>query len=170
MLVLDNALDLNEDVLYRTCASICAQNPQELLSTRHGKEKVLPVIMPDNISDGASIVIVIISMYYGVKLVRLSREMEFVALKGGRAPYYIMVGMGFLALNRIFDLLAENFFAEIVGNELATTLDDPPALLAALFTFLGLRNMYEVYRKGSTLSKGSKVEEIWTTESSKASD
>ena len=126
-------------------------------------------IIPDNISDAASIIIVAISLYYGVKLVRLSRDMEFVALKGGRAPYYIMAGMGFLAINRIFDLLAENVLTDLVGSEFAPTLDDPPALLAALFIFLGLRNMYEVYRKGSSLSKDSETEEIWTTES-KTSD
>lgn len=126
--------------------------------------------MPDNISDIASIIVVAMSLYYGVKLVRLSREMEFVALKGGRAPYYIMVGMGFLAINRIFDLLAENVLTDLVGSDLATTFDDPPALLAALFIFLGLRNMYELYRKGSISSENSNTEEIWITESSETSD
>jgi hypothetical protein len=119
----------------------------------------------DNFTDLASIIIVIISLYYGVRIVRLSEDMEFVALKGGRAPYYIMAGMGFLALNRLLDFLSEPFLETMFGEEIALTFDDPPAMLAALFIFLGLRNMYAIYRKGSELKKGAKPEEIWKTES-----
>lgn len=122
----------------------------------------------DNITDLASIIIVILSLYYGVKIVRLSEEMEFVALKGGRAPYYIMAGMGFLALNRLFDFLADPYLSSIFGEDIALTFDDPPAMLAALFIFLGLRNMYAIYRKGSELKRNPKSEEIWKTETSKS--
>jgi len=121
------------------------------------------VFVPDNISDVASIIVAIVSLHYGMKLVRLSKEIEFVTLKGGRAPYYIMAGLGFLALNRIADLLAENILTDLVGSEFATVFDDPPALLAAVFIFLGLRNMYEIYRKsGTPKTRDPSSEEIWT--------
>jgi len=93
--------------------------------------------------------------------------MEFVALKGGRSPYYIMTGLGFLALNRISDLLAESVLTDLVGSEFATVFDDPPALFAAIFIFLGLRDMYVIYRKGGTLkTKDPSSEEIWAVEKS----
>ena len=119
----------------------------------------------ENITDLASLVVVFVSIYYGIKIVRLSKEIEFVALKGGRAPYYIMVGMGFLAINRIADLLAENILTDLVGSEFATVFDDPPALLAAIFIFLGLRNMYEIYRKSDMpKTRDSRSQEIWAVE------
>jgi len=118
------------------------------------------LIIIENIADLASLLLVSITIYLGFKIVRLSREMELVALKGGRAPYYIITGVFFLGLNRLLDFLAEPL-SPILGEEISLALDDAPGALAALFIFFGLRNMYLLYRKSS--NKGAKVtaEELW---------
>lgn len=118
------------------------------------------LIIIENITDFASLVLVSITIYLGFRIVRLSREIELVALKGGRAPYYIITGVFFLGLNRLLDFLAEPL-SPIVGEEISLTLDDAPGALAALFIFFGLRNMYLLYRKSSKKAEEFTAEELW---------
>ena len=118
------------------------------------------LIIIENITDFASLVLVSITIYLGFRIVRLSREIELVALKGGRAPYYIITGVFFLGLNRLLDFLAEPL-SPILGEEISLTLDDPPGALAALFIFFGLRNMYLLYRKSSKKAGEFTAEELW---------
>jgi len=110
------------------------------------------------------VVVVAIAIYYAYKIVRLSREREFVALRGGRAPYYIILGLIFLELDRVFDLLT-NYLSGIFGYQITVTFNDPPAALAAVFIMLGLREMYTVYLKDSKLAMSvPSPQEIWESE------
>jgi hypothetical protein len=103
-------------------------------------------------------------MYYAVKIVRLSDKFEFVALKGGRAPYYLVLGLIFLEIDRLFDLFT-NLFSRVFGYPIAITLNDPPSALSAFFIFLGLREMYVVYIRNSKAKKPvPSHQEIWETE------
>ena len=124
-------------------------------------------IVPDDITNSISVVVVLISIFYGYKIVQLSRQYEFVALKGGRAPYYIIIGLVFLLLDRIFDLLT-NYLSTIFGMQLTVTFNDPPAMLSGVFILLGLREMYVIYRKGSKRRniETPRGEDIWRTEDS----
>lgn len=130
---------------------------------------LLPVIfgyqvVPDDITNSISVVVVLIAIYYAVKIVRLSDKFEYVALKGGRAPYYIVIGLVFLELDRIFDLLT-NWLATIFGYQITVTFNDPPAALAGFFIALGLREMYVVYIRNSKVKKQAPThEQIWETE------
>lgn len=122
-------------------------------------------IQPDDITNSISVVVVGVAIYYAVKIVRLSDKFDFVALKGGRAPYYIVTGMIFLEMDRVFDLL--NNFLLILGFSYqdVTTFNDPPASLAGFFIALGLREMYVVYIKNSKVKKPVPAHnEIWETE------
>jgi hypothetical protein len=108
---------------------------------------------------------VAVAIYYAVKIVRLSDKFDFVALKGGRAPYYIVTGMIFLEMDRVFDLL--NNFLLILGFSYqdVVTFNDPPAALAGFFIALGLREMYVVYIKNSKMKRSVPAHnEIWETE------
>lgn len=120
--------------------------------------------VPDDFTNSISVIVVAIAIYYAYKIVRLSRGREFVALKGGRAPYYIILGLIFLELDRVFDLLT-NYLSSIFGYQVVVTFNDPPAALAAVFIMLGLREMYVVYEKESELEKSvPSSQEIWETE------
>lgn len=120
--------------------------------------------VPDDFTNSISVIIVAIAMYYAYRIVRLSRGREFVALKGGRAPYYIIVGLFFLELDRVFDLLT-NYLSAIFGYQVVVTFNDPPAALAAVFIMLGLREMYVMYERDSELEKNvPSSQEIWERE------
>jgi hypothetical protein len=104
------------------------------------------------------------AIYYAVKIVRLSDKFEFVALKGGKAPYYIVLGLLFLELDRLLDL-SSGYLSATFGYPLASTFNDPPAAISAIFIFLGLREMYVVYIRSSKAKKPvPSHEEIWETE------
>jgi hypothetical protein len=121
-------------------------------------------IVPDDITNSISIVVVAVAIYYAVKIVRLSDKFDYVALKGGRAPYYIVLGMIFLELDRVFDLLTIPL-SWLFGYQWTVTFNDPPAALAGLFIALGLREMYVVYIRNSRMKKPiPSHEEIWETE------
>ncbi len=108
--------------------------------------------------------VVAVAIYYAVKIVRLSDKFDYVALKGGRAPYYIVAGLAFLELDRVFDLLT-NYMARFFGYQLTVTFNDPPAALSGFFIALGLREMYVVYIKNSKLKEAVPAhDEIWETE------
>jgi hypothetical protein len=88
-----------------------------------------------------------------------------VALKGGRAPYYIVLGMIFLGLDRVLDLLTNWLLAAGVSYQITVTINDPPGALAGLFIALGLREMYVVYIRNSKVKRPAPVhDEIWETE------
>jgi hypothetical protein len=88
-----------------------------------------------------------------------------VALKGGRAPYYIVAGLFFLELDRIIDLLTNWLSTLGFSYQLTLTFNDPPAALAGLFIALGLREMYVVYIRTSKAKKPIlTAEAIWETE------
>lgn len=109
-------------------------------------------------------VVVLFAIYYAVKIVRLSDKFEYVALKGGRAPYYIVLGLIFLEVDRLFDLFT-NYLSGFFGYQITITFNDPPAALSAFFIFLGLREMYVVYIRNSKERKPAPShEEIWETE------
>jgi hypothetical protein len=121
-------------------------------------------IVPDDLTNSITVVVVLFAIYYAVKIVRLSDRFEFVALKGGRAPYYIVVGLIFLEFDRLFDLLT-GVLSRAFGYPLALTFNDPPAALSAIFIFLGLREMYVVYTRNSkTRKRVPSNQEIWETE------
>ncbi|MDA4115444.1 MAG: hypothetical protein OK442_02680 [Thaumarchaeota archaeon] len=121
-------------------------------------------LVPDDITNSISIVVVAVAIYYAVKIIRLSDKFDYVALKGGRAPYYIVLGMIFLELDRIFDLLTIPL-SWYFGYQWTVTFNDPPAALAGLFIALGLREMYVVYIRNSKAKKPvPSHEEIWETE------
>jgi len=124
-------------------------------------------IVPDDITNSISVVVVSISIYYAFRVVQLSRNYEFVALKGGKAPYYLILGMVFLLIDRIFDLLT-NYLATIFGMQITVTFNDPPAAISGVFFLLGLREMYVIYlkRKRETV-EAPKGEDIWKVESDK---
>ena len=104
------------------------------------------------------------AIYYAVKIVRLSDEFDYVALKGGRAPYYIVVGLVFLEADRVMDLLT-NSMSRFFGYQLTVTFNDPPGALAGFFIALGLREMYVVYRRKAKAAKPTPTHlEIWKTE------
>jgi len=130
---------------------------------------VLPIIfghqvIPDDITNSISVAVVLFAIYYAVKIVRLSDKFEYVALKGGRAPYYIVVGLVFLEVDRIFDLLT-NYLSTVFGYQITVTFNDPPAALAGFFIALGLREMYVVYIRNSKVKKAMPShQEIWETE------
>jgi len=106
-----------------------------------------------------------VAIYYAIKIVRLSDKFEYVALKGGRAPYYIVAGMVFLAIDRIFDLLTNWLLALGISYPITVTLNDPPAALAGFFIALGLREMYVVYIRNSKEKRPIPAHtEIWETE------
>jgi hypothetical protein len=106
--------------------------------------------------------VVAIAIYYAVKIVRLSDRFEYVALRGGRAPYYIVAGLFFLELDRIADLLTNWLSSLGFSYQLALTINDPPSALAGLFIALGLREMYVVYIKNSKERKRvPSHDEIW---------
>jgi len=108
--------------------------------------------------------VVLFAIYYAVKIVRLSDQFEYVALKGGRAPYYIVGGLVFLEIDRVFDLLT-NYLSTIFGYQLTVTFNDPPAALAGFFIALGLREMYVVYIRNSKVKRPvPSHQEIWETE------
>jgi hypothetical protein len=110
-------------------------------------------------------VVVAIAIYYAVKIVRLSDKFDYVALKGGRAPYYIVLGMIFLEMDRVFDLLTNWLLALGFSYPIVVTFNDPPATLAGLFIALGLREMYVVYIRNSKVKKQAPAhDEIWETE------
>jgi len=122
-------------------------------------------IQPDDITNSISVAVVAVAIYYAVKIVRLSDRFDYVALKGGRAPYYIVLGMIFLELDRVFDLVSNWLLALGVNYQVVVTLNDPPGALAGLFIALGLREMYVVYIKNSKIKKSvPSHEEIWETE------
>ncbi len=121
-------------------------------------------IVPDDITNSISIVVVAVAIYYSVKIVRLSDKFDYVALKGGRAPYYIVLGLIFLELDRVFDLLTIPL-SWAFGYQWTVTFNDPPAALAGLFIALGLREMYVVYIRNSKVKKPiPSHQEIWETE------
>jgi hypothetical protein len=121
-------------------------------------------IVPDDITNAISVVIVAVAIYYAVKIVRLSDKFDYVALKGGRAPYYIVLGMVFLEMDRIFDLFTIPL-SWFFGYQWTVTFNDPPAALAGLFIALGLRDMYVVYIRNSKVKKPAPAHnEIWETE------
>ena len=121
-------------------------------------------IVPDDITNSISVVVVLCAIYYAVKIVRLSDKFEYVALKGGRAPYYIVLGLIFLELDRLLDLFT-NLLSGIFGYQVTVTFNDPPAALAAFFIFLGLREMYVVYIRNSKVKKPvPSHQDIWETE------
>jgi hypothetical protein len=104
------------------------------------------------------------AIYYGIKIVRLSDKFEYVALKGGRAPYYIIVGLIFLEVDRVFDLFT-GYLSAFFGYQVTVTFNDPPAALAGFFIALGLREMYVVYIRNSKVKKPiPSHQEIWETE------
>jgi hypothetical protein len=106
-------------------------------------------------------VVVLLAVYYAVKIVRLSEKFDFVALRGGRAPYYIVLGLIFLELDRVFDL-ATGFLSSRFGYPLSSTFNDPPAAVSAIFIFLGLREMYVVYIRNSKVKKlAPSAQELW---------
>ncbi len=108
--------------------------------------------------------VVLFAIYYAVKIVRLSDKFEYVALKGGRAPYFIVAGLIFLEVDRVFDLLT-GWLASIFGYQITITFNDPPAALAGLFIALGLREMYVVYIRNSKANRPPPAQsEIWETE------
>lgn len=120
-------------------------------------------VVPDDITNSISVIVVGVAVYYAVKIVRLSDEFEFVALRGGRAPYYIVAGMLFLLLDRVFDLATNWMLAMGANYQLVTMFNDPPAALSGVFIALGLREMYVVYIRSSKkrqLAHG----EVWETE------
>ena len=121
-------------------------------------------IVPDDITNSISVAAVLLAIYYAVKIVRLSDKFEFVALKGGRAPYYLVLGLVFLEIDRLVDLFT-NLLSRVFGYTITLTLNDPPATLSALFIFLGLREMYVVYiRNSKTRRPVPSHQEIWETE------
>ena len=121
-------------------------------------------IVPDDITNSVSVVVVLFAIYYAVKIVRLSDRFEYVALKGGRAPYYIVAGLVFLEVDRVLDLFT-GFLSKFFGYQLTVTFNDPPAALAGFFIALGLREMYVVYIRNSKLKKPvPSHEEIWEME------
>ncbi len=108
--------------------------------------------------------VVLFAIYYAVKIVRLSDKFEYVALKGGRAPYYIVAGLVFLGIDRVFDLFT-NYLSSFFGYQVAVTFNDPPAALSGFFIALGLREMYVVYIRNSKEKKPlPQHQEIWETE------
>jgi hypothetical protein len=105
-----------------------------------------------------------LAVYYAVKIVRLSDKFDFVALKGGRAPYYIVLGLIFLEVDRILDL-STGFLSAKFGYPLSSTFNDPPAAISAVFIFLGLREMYVVYIRNSKVKQAVPAhKEVWKTE------
>ena len=131
----------------------------------------LPVIfgyqfVPDDITNSISVTVVLFAIYYAIKIVRLSDKFEFVALRGGRAPYYIVVGLAFLELDRLLDLFT-GVMSRIFSYPLTVTFNDPPAALSAFFIFLGLREMYVVYIRNEKAKSRNPIpshDEIWETE------
>lgn len=122
-------------------------------------------IVPDDITNTISVIVVAIAIYYAVKIVRLSDKFEYVALRGGRAPYYIIAGLFFLEVDRIADLVTNWLLAMGFNYQLALTFNDPPSALAGLFIALGLREMYVVYIKNSKAKRHvPNHDEIWETE------
>ena len=121
-------------------------------------------IVPDDITNSISVIVVGIAAYYAIKIVRLSDQFEFVALKGGRAPYYIVVGVLFLGLDRVFDLVTNWMVAMGANYQVVTTLNDPPAALSGAFIALGLREMYVVYIRNSKKNAAIAHTEVWETE------
>jgi hypothetical protein len=119
--------------------------------------------VPDDVTNLISVVVVAVSIYYAYKIVSLSKEFEFVALKGGRAPYYIIIGLIFLEIDRLFDLFT-NTLSAIFTYQITVTFNDPPAALAGFFIALGLREMYVEYRKQSVPKRRVQPHEIWETE------
>lgn len=121
-------------------------------------------IRPEDIANAISAVIVAFAIYYAIKIVRLSDRFEYVALKGGRAPYYIVAGMVFLEMDRVLDLLT-NWMTTAVGYQVVVTLDLIPASLAGFFIVLGLREMYAVYIRNSGTKRSPPAHnEVWETE------
>lgn len=111
-------------------------------------------------------VVVAFATYYAVKIVRLTRQFDYAALRGGRAPYYIVLGMVFLLLDRVFDLLTNWLLAAGFNYQIIVTFNDPPGALAGFFIALGLREMYVVYIRNSKVKKAVPAhDEIWETES-----
>lgn len=96
------------------------------------------------LTDGTSLVSVLVSFYYIFKLMRLGRGVELLAIKGGHGPKYIAIAVLFLMLNRLMDLIAEPLIPQLTAD-VAFALDDPPAALAAIFLALGIRSMYTLY-------------------------
>jgi len=122
-------------------------------------------IVPDDITNSISVAVVAVAIYYAVKIVRLSDKFDYVALRGGRAPYYIVLGMIFLGLDRVFDLMTNWLFALGVSYQVWVTFNDPPGALAGFFIALGLREMYVVYIRNSKVKKPVPAhDEIWETE------
>jgi hypothetical protein len=113
------------------------------------------------------VVVVGVAIYYALKIVKNSDKFDYVALKGGRAPYYIVIGMIFLELDRVFDLITNGLLILGFSYQDVVTLNDPPAALAGLFIALGLREMYVAYIKNSKAKVKKAVpahNEIWETE------
>jgi hypothetical protein len=122
-------------------------------------------IVPEDITNSISVVVVAVAIYYAVKIVRLSDRFDFVALRGGRAPYYIVLGIVFLWIDRVFDLLTNWLLALGVSYQVTLALNDPPGALAGIFIALGIREMYVVYIKKSKIKRPVTVHsEIWETE------
>lgn len=121
-------------------------------------------VVLDDITNSISVAVVLFAIYYAVKIVRLSDKFEYVALKGGRAPYYIVAGLIFLEIDRVFDLFTD-FLSKFFGYQVTVTFNDPPAALAGFFIALGLREMYVVYIRNSRVKKPTPShQEIWETE------
>jgi len=126
-------------------------------------------LVPDDISNTISLLIVLLATYYAIKIVRLSDRFEFVALKGGKAPYYIVAGLVCLELDRFLDLFT-GALTRAFGYPITATLNDPPAAVSAFFVFLGLREMYTVYIDKSKKRKlPLSTNEIWQVEQSQIS-
>lgn len=122
-------------------------------------------VVPDDITNSISVVVVGFATYYAIKIVRLSDKFDYVALRGGRAPYYIVAGMVFLAIDRIFDLLTNWLLALGLSYPVVVTFNDPPGALSGFFIALGLREMYVVYIRNSKLKQSiPDHDEIWETE------
>jgi hypothetical protein len=110
-------------------------------------------------------VVVAIATYYAVKIVRLSDRFDYVALRGGRAPHYIVAGMLFLLLDRVFDLVTNWLLAAGFSYQVIVTFNDAPGALAGFFIALGLREMYVVYIRNSKTKKPIPAHDrVWETE------
>jgi hypothetical protein len=121
-------------------------------------------VLPDDVTNTITVVIVFAALYYAFKIVRLSNQFEYVALRGGKAPYFIIAGLIFLEIDRIFDLFTV-YLSRFFGFQFAVTFNDPPAALAAFFITLGLREMYVVYIKNSKAKRRLPAhQEIWPIE------
>lgn len=103
--------------------------------------------------------------YYAIKIIRLSDRFDFVALKGGRSPHYLVMGILFLLLDRVFDLVGNWLLVAGLTYQTVGMFNDAPGALSGLFIAMGLREMYEVYVRNSKIQKTLPAhDEVWETE------